>query len=150
MLRNPVSICMISLGVVVGVYRILFMILSNIICMCFISFLVVVHVSVAYGSVGIRHVSMSFHIVFISILLKLLFPAKLKIVWIVASAPPYGQVSYLGCSDFLFLNLFGYFHLILGWHTLLLTVLRLVLCCLYFAWFLCSHVVFLLWLWGFR
>ena len=62
------------------------MILSNIVCMCFISFLVIVHVSVAYSSVGIRHVSMSFHIVFISILLKLLFPAILNIVWIVASA----------------------------------------------------------------
>ena len=89
MLRNPVSSCMISLGVDVGVFRILFMILSNIVCMRFISFLVVVHVSVAYSSVGIRHVSMSFHIVFISILLKLLFPAILKIVWIVASALPF-------------------------------------------------------------
>ena len=67
---------MISLGVDVGVFRILFMILSNI-------------VSVAYSSVGIRHVSMSFHIFFISILLKLLFPAILNIVWIVASALPF-------------------------------------------------------------
>ena len=89
MLRNPVSSCMISLGVDVGVFRILFMILSNIVCMCFISFLVIVHDSVAYSSVGIRHVSMSFHIVFISILLKLLFPAILNIVWIVASALPF-------------------------------------------------------------
>ena len=48
MLKNPVSICMISLGVVIGVFRILFMILSNIICMRFISFLVVVHVLVAF------------------------------------------------------------------------------------------------------
>ena len=93
MLKNPVSICMISLGVVVGVFRILFMILSNIICMCFISFLAVVHVSVAY-SVGIRHVSMSFHIVFISILLKLLFPAILKIVWIVAAALPFNLLMW--------------------------------------------------------
>ena len=89
MLRNPVSSCMISLGVDVGVFRILFMILSNIVCMCFISFLVIVQVSVAYSSVGIRHVSMSFHIVFISILLKLLIPAILNIVWIVASALPF-------------------------------------------------------------
>ena len=64
MLKNAVSICMISLGVVVGVFRTLFMILSTIIYMCFISFLVVVHVSVAHSSVGIRHVSMSFHIYF--------------------------------------------------------------------------------------
>ena len=40
------------------------MILSNIIYV-FISFLVAVHVSVAYSIVGISHVSMSFHIVFI-------------------------------------------------------------------------------------
>ena len=56
MFTNPVSICMISLAVDVGVFRILFMILSSIICMCFISFLVVVHVSVAYSSVGIRRI----------------------------------------------------------------------------------------------
>ena len=35
MLRNPVSSCIISLGVVVGIFRILLMILSNIVLLHF-------------------------------------------------------------------------------------------------------------------
>ena len=112
MLMNPVSNCMISLGVVVGVLRILFMILSNIVCMCFISFLVGVHVSVAYISVGIRHVSMSFHIIFISILLKLLFPAILKIVWIVASALPFNLLMWSSFVPLLFIVVPNYLYVV--------------------------------------
>ena len=90
----------------------IFMILSNIVCMCFISFMVVVHVSVAYSSVGIRHVSMSFHIVFISILLKLLFPAILKIVWIVASALPFNLLMWSSFVPLLFILVPRYLYVV--------------------------------------
>ena len=77
----PVSNCITSLGVVGGVWSIL----SSIFCICSTSPFVGIHVSAAYSMMGSIHVSTSFHMVFISIWLKFLLPARLKIVCSAAS-----------------------------------------------------------------
>ena len=53
----PVSICIISLGVDVGVWSILFSVLSNIFFMFSTSAFVGIHVSAAYSRMGKMHVS---------------------------------------------------------------------------------------------
>ena len=62
----PVSICIISLGVVGGVWSILWSMLSSIFCICSTSPFVGIHVSAAYSMMGSMHVSTSFHMVLIS------------------------------------------------------------------------------------
>ena len=85
---SPVSICIISFGVDVGVRSILLSVLFSIFCMCSTSVFVGIHVSAAYSSMGRMHVSTSFHMVFISIWLKFLLPARLNIVCSAASVLP--------------------------------------------------------------
>ena len=63
-----------------GVKSILLIMLSNILCSCSVSFIVIAHVSAAYSIVGIMHVSTSFQIVLISSWLKSLLPAMLNMV----------------------------------------------------------------------
>ena len=84
----PVSAVIISLGVVGGVFSILFRTPSIILWSWFISAFVAVHDSAAYVMIGVMHTSTNRHIVAIFMWLNSALPARLSIVWRAASTLP--------------------------------------------------------------
>ena len=88
MSHMPVSAVSISEGVVIGVLRILFRVLSMIFCIWFSSFWVGVQVSAPYVIIGIMQEWYSLHIVAISMLWNSSFDASVSIVWRATSVFP--------------------------------------------------------------
>ena len=79
---SPVSMYSASLGVDLGTFSTLFMMLSRI-WLCFLSSaLVGSHVSAVFKAMDVISASMSFHIVLSSICLKLASPAIVRIFWV--------------------------------------------------------------------